>query len=102
MKASPGPWKALIGEDNQHEFERPEGVWGTVIDRNDFHVCRIWDDVAELHEPEANANLIAAAHDLLEALKEALKDSGCDGDLCCHWWHEAARAAIAKAEGGAE
>ena len=48
---------------------------------------------------EANARLIAAAPDLLEALSRALRDSGCDGDLCMHEWHEKARAAIARAKG---
>jgi hypothetical protein len=49
---------------------------------------------------EANASLIAAAPELLKALKKALNESGCDGDLCCYEWHDVARAAIAKAEGG--
>jgi hypothetical protein len=44
------------------------------------------------------ARLEAAAPELLEALKVALRDSGCDGDLCMYQWHEQARAAIAKVE----
>jgi hypothetical protein len=48
---------------------------------------------------ERRARLIAAAPDLLEALKKALNESGCDGDLCAHRWHDVARSAIAKAEG---
>lgn len=47
---------------------------------------------------EANARLMSAAPDLLAALKAALLESGCDGDLCARAWHEDARAAIAKAE----
>jgi hypothetical protein len=34
---------------------------------------------------------------LLATLQKALSDSGCDGDLCMHMWHEQARAVIAKA-----
>jgi len=47
-----------------------------------------------------DAQKCKAADDLLKALKKALHDSGCDGDLCSRQWHENARAAIAKAEGG--
>ncbi len=50
---------------------------------------------------EANGKLIAAAPDLLAVLKEAIAESGCDGDLCMHRWHDTARTAIAKAEGRA-
>lgn len=39
--------------------------------------------------------------DLLAALKQALLESGCDGDMCAFYWHDLARAAIAKAEGRA-
>ena len=51
---------------------------------------------------QANAILIAAAPDLLAALKKALNESGCDGELCMHEWHDAARAAVARAEGKGE
>jgi len=37
----------------------------------------------------------AAEH---EALKRALADSGCDGDLCTHFWHDRAREALAAVE----
>jgi hypothetical protein len=52
-------------------------------------------------EVEANARLIAAAPCLLAALEKAMRESGCDGDLCAHEWHDAARAALAKARGEA-
>jgi uncharacterized protein (DUF2225 family) len=35
---------------------------------------------------------------LLTVLKSALRETGCDGDLCCYSWHEEARAVIALAE----
>ncbi len=53
----------------------------------------------DAQERADNARLIAAAPDLLEALKGAIAESGCDGDLCMYQWHETARTAIAKAEG---
>lgn len=46
---------------------------------------------------DKRAKLIAAAPDLLESLKLAIAESGCDGDLCAHNWHEVARQAISKA-----
>jgi len=46
-----------------------------------------------------DAILFAASPELYEALKKALDQSGCDGDLCAYAWHDEARAAIAKAEG---
>lgn len=42
---------------------------------------------------------MAAAPELLDALQDALEESGCDGDLCAHSWHEKARRAIEKATG---
>jgi hypothetical protein len=53
-------------------------------------------DIVEIDHPDAR--LIAAAPILLDALKFALRESGCDGELCAHEWHEKARAAIAEAE----
>jgi hypothetical protein len=53
-------------------------------------------DFLEVDHPDAR--LIAAAPELLAALKSALQASGCDGDLCLHEWHDQARAAVAKAE----
>ena len=108
-KRSLGPWEAVKGEDNQNEGQRPDGVWGTILDKKQFHICRIWDDVAEPHEPEANAALIAAAPDLLEALKDVLDALG----ALNKWWELVGHgidekrakeilAAIRKAEGGAE
>lgn len=48
----------------------------------------------------ANARLIVCAvnnHEaLVEALRFALRESGCDGDLCNYRWHEKARAALAS------
>ena len=37
---------------------------------------------------EKDARLIVKAPDMYAAMKRALVESGCDGDLCSHYWHE--------------
>lgn len=88
-KHSPGPW--VVAE------EHPDGI----IDRcvksaDDYFVATVHDTTHGTWDDDAR--LIAAAPDLLAALKQALTDSGCDGDLCGYQWHVQAREAIAKAE----
>jgi hypothetical protein len=83
---TPGPWK----KSKYGELKNPEGqqvmVWGCGI----AHSMRT-------SETEANARLIAAAPDLLEALKEIVQRNEIQ-----HWFNlDQARAAIAKAEGEA-
>ena len=43
---------------------------------------------------EKHGRLLAAAPQMAEALRKALRESGRDGDLCAHEWHEAAREAL--------
>jgi len=83
LKHTPGPWSI-----------RQESVWSVGTDHEMSALVYGCTD----EEEEANAHLIAAAPDLLEALKE-LRD----------WYREnvglpacKANAAIAKAEGRAE
>lgn len=40
--------------------------------------------------------VMLALLDCVEALQKALRDSGCDGDLCAYEWHERARHALAN------
>ena len=89
-KHTPGPWAALMQDPP------------TIADRRGCRVatsCALPGQSAE--EQEANAHLIAAAPDLLEALRLLLEASdGLNGES--EWLDErlnAARAAIAKAEG---
>ena len=88
---TPGPWKA--------NFAISGSVYIFGGDRNFACVFDEWRDESN---QEANANLIAAAPDLLEALEELLslcqrqEDFHDDGDGCMF---ERASAAIAKARG---
>jgi hypothetical protein len=119
-KHTPGPWVALFPEARRYyegvdvtNFEvltqktraqfRAEGL--DHYDRSNEDVANVsivsnqfWWDMTD-DEAKANARLIAAAPELLEALEKALNESGCDGDQCGTEWHELARAAIAKAKG---
>lgn len=110
-KYTPGPWTSgsartgrVFGADGYEvcdptqgphlhvDYDSDRGHWATTpgayVDRTD-------------EEIEANANLIAAAPDLLAACRRILvEDDGCscsEGGYCA-WC--LARAAIAKAEGG--
>lgn len=92
---TPAPWKVLIDEDNKYPL--------SVIDpatenhpQGPVHICNINPNLGT--ESEANAALIAAAPELLEALEEVDK-------ILYHYLSEVhptmrkVRAAIEKAEG---
>ena len=64
MKHTPGPWEVL----NNYVKKVGGGVIATTS-RNGS-ICRFEEDVGSLHDA-ANARLIAAAPELLEALKDA-------------------------------
>lgn len=89
--ATPGPWIAVANRGNNAVSD--------VVDRDGYTIahCRnvsvgCWD---------ANARLIAAAPDLLAALEDLCAAyEACNGKD--HPAYKQARAAIAKAEGGAE
>lgn len=87
---TPGPWVAALGEVPYEEFNG-ELTW-TVDAPDNWGICTIDCPVSDR---EANARLIAAAPDLLEALQAVVRVADrntVDFDL--------ARAAIAKALGG--
>jgi hypothetical protein len=96
MKHTPGPW--II--DRSHKVDRD----GTTIWADDVIIADCVPDQHENHK--ANAHLIAAAPDLLEAMKELFKQCAMThkhwGDGCNNREAtaaiKAARAAIAKAE----
>ena len=95
---TPGPWRVLWANDNDTGLQpyviatQGRGFEVASVNRLDAALC---GDVA------ANARLVAASPELLAALKAIMNGQLCgDVDLDAPRF-EAARAAIAKAEGGA-
>ena len=87
-KHTPGPW-----------FATKDSQWNAIA-----HVGRAWNISTQLAlshfgDVDADANLIAAAPELLEALREIIAD-GVHCDVVPHL-HRKALAAIAKATGSA-
>lgn len=114
-KHTPGSWVADTTTTAEHgtvwtkaDYEAPAGRWpAPIADCSDMLEHR-----RPVVEWQANARLIAAAPDLLKALKEAcdvlslavsygLYDEGSLGEADILDTRAMARAAIAKAEGGA-
>jgi hypothetical protein len=106
-KHTPGPWIAVekfgvLGSVNGGSVR--EYTNGTSQDQL-FMVCSVQEDNGGQEATNANARLIAAAPDLLEALKL------CEGNISSLLasthprvygeWLDFVRTAIAKAEGGA-
>lgn len=101
-KPTPGPWYATLHESGSYRIsQQPEG--GT------FWIAETFSGLIG-NEEEANANLIAAAPDLLEALQNLLsmafiwKERMPSGSTALRNFEalpevEAARTAIARAEG---
>ena len=96
MKHTPGPWTVI--SDPLHFHTLSTVVAGKVC--SGLSEMRV--DVggsASLAEQEANARLIAAAPDLLEALIEVFEDKQSVNKLS---WIDKTATAIAKATGGEE
>ena len=87
-KHTPGPWNRIKGDRNVYSAS------GTVC-----KTPAIIGGGSAAANWEANARLIAAAPDLLEALSEIINDGG--KFVMTHETHRKARAAIAKARGEA-
>lgn len=94
-KHAPGPWAIEFdGDEQPRRIVDRDGEHVTYIDGSRYHDNR--------EDPEALANcaLIAAAPELLSALKDCLEGMAEQGvELCEHIAVAKARAAIAKAEG---
>jgi hypothetical protein len=87
---TPGPWRAAIyGRHEIYEIEVPTKPFGKLIAKVHFGFNEPFES-----QQHANAKLIAAAPDLLTALKAVVAISDRKHDA----W-DAAHAAIAKAEG---
>lgn len=67
---TPAPWTIKEHEDKNHGIDITEGDNGKVIANVTSHF------IAEHTEAQANAKLIAAAPELLEALKELIEYLG--------------------------
>lgn len=100
---TPGPWDARPDERDNGEWEvvKPDPHKPSAEDP--WFICACFDS-ADGHEAAANARLIAAAPELLEALEafartEVLEPNGVIVGLE-RYHFERARAAIAKARGG--
>jgi hypothetical protein len=93
-KHTPGPWKA---EGKQIEPTRGHRVEYVLSTNEDGVIAQVWTPSdANTDKRAANARLIAAAPDLLAFARECARaDSDCGEGI-----RNAARAAIAKAEGG--
>jgi hypothetical protein len=111
MSHTPGPW--TVQDCNVDDLQRPNRLMGPVVvyadddcelhpiaDCSCNHTCR------EIDEAEANARLIAAAPELLEAARQCLKamevverDYGWPYNAPLLSAMQGAEAAIAKAEG---
>ena len=91
MEHTPGTWVAEM-------YSMPTGAddfeCGASVFADDGSRRREVAFVKELPEQEANARLIAAAPEMLEAMKAHLKETNCDGDLCNANWHEKFRQII--------
>lgn len=87
-KHTPGPW--LV-------FTNPIGV-GVCVDASDVAHCSGFDSKRSRGEEEANARLIAAAPDMLAALKEFLRHQANEVPNLDRA-ETAALSAVAKAEG---
>lgn len=97
-KHTPGPWEATTDIHGCPSVRNFDG----------FGVCSTYGKYESPEQKEANANLIAAAPDMLEALK-ALDEAEFQGMFTEGQWtkehqelFENAHAAIAKAEGNNE
>ena len=92
-KHTPGPWHII-----DHAFPGLNHRNRPIVDDAGDTLCAVRGDGVVNSIRDANARLIAAAPDLLAFARECARaDSDCGESI-----REAARAAIARAEGGAK
>ena len=100
---TPGPWEIVKDRDSTQSYVTYR-IGRAAISTEKGVTCSNSSALMSVEEAEANARLIAAAPDLLEALQDCLAlmvngPDGCADDPIRI--ETVARAAIAKAEGGA-
>lgn len=95
VKHTPGPWRVVESIDGYFAGRK------TTVKAGNLRVLSPWQHRPhpEFDEFEANARLIAAAPELLDALQSLLARVSSDiiANQCWHEEQRAARAAIAKA-----
>jgi hypothetical protein len=97
-KHTPGPWELSNDHKPSPYVIRQVGRFGGLASVK-FHGFNKTERARE--EQAANARLIAAAPDLLDALEEAIEVVGSWGDDGDPSWLERAKSAIAKVGGAA-
>jgi len=99
VKHTAGTWEFKRENDGLESFRVSGG--GLIL--ADVLFKRTYQHAPQEDEARANANLISAAPDLLQACRSALKVVSEIADINCEnragWAHKALDAAIAKAEG---
>lgn len=100
-KHTPGPWEVSIGNDYAVTAEAYPKAYPHHYKSDDLGEYLAYVGNRAEDFGKANARLIAAAPDMLEALEVMLQEPWLtDSDKPKHWAQEQARAAIAKAKGG--
>jgi len=97
-KFAAGPWK-VVADERYDRFAEADRIVGYDIKSADGEIVGSEGISGDSEINLANARLIAAAPDLLEALSEIINDGG--KFVMTHETHRKARAAIAKARGEA-
>lgn len=91
---TPGPW--ILTQHTGKEYGKPDLCSHAVMGANELQIATVVSDCVDGFE--ANARLIAAAPELLAALKSALQTAQFEGHPF-RGWHKEASDAIAKATG---
>jgi len=90
-KYTKGPWRLCAIENGHRGISSDDGKWWSFA-KVAVETCNVSDGVGI-----ANANLIVAAPELLEALEQLVKQA--ERHEAVGIWYDEARAAIAKAKG---
>ena len=97
-KHTPGPWLIAESVVSRHAVTNMRRIRSKNEGLEHGAVCDVYG-IQDGSEASANARLIAAAPDLLDALKTIIEDIDSEFGTDCDY--NKARAAIAKATGGA-
>lgn len=89
---TPGPWAV--------DYDKRRDGADQVLEPTGKTICFMASGL-DADTAYANVLLVSKAPELLKVLKEALRVSGCDGDLCGKEWHQDAIRVIHEVEEGA-